>query len=76
MAEKRKPVLTLLLRKPGARPYKIELFSESQWQKGYTVKGKKLYRLRINGKWFGKKQEFYNLKNFTNMLEQSIEALL
>lgn len=76
MAEKRKPALTLLLRKPGkGEIYKIELFPESQWREP-TFKKKKLYRLRVNGRWFGKGHEYCTVGGFTKNLEQSIEALL
>ena len=76
MAEKRKPALTLLLRKPGkAEIYKIELFPESQWREP-TFKEKGLYRLRVNGRWLGKGHEYYTVEGFCKDLAQSIEALL
>jgi len=83
MAEKRKPALTLLLRKPGNlnKPYKIELFPCQLWEKPEEkTLGKQCpkaqFRLRVNGKWFGKGREYYSVKGFTKILEQSIEALL
>lgn len=77
MAEKRKPALTLLLRKPGKGDlYKIELFPESEWRESWTFNKRASYRLRVNGKWFGKGHEYYTIKGFTGILEQSIEALL
>ncbi len=47
MAEDRKSVVTILLRKSGKKTAKVELFPSKQW--GDI---KKRFRIRVNGKWF------------------------
>jgi hypothetical protein len=71
MAEKRKPDLIILLKKAGKKIGKVELFDAGLW--GY--KGPKRgvrYRLRVNGKWMGKK-EYYDLYDVRNMLWRSVK---
>jgi hypothetical protein len=70
MSEKRKPDITLLLKNEAKKTYKIELFSAEKF-KINLIRNAKRYRLRINGKWFGKKGKgaykdvytFYQIKN-------------
>lgn len=50
MADKRKPVYTILLRNEGKKKHNsIEIFSGKGWGKSH-----RLFRLRVNGKWHPK----------------------
>lgn len=57
MAEKRKPEFVMLLKKEGkTKSNKIEFFNADLW--GYQKRPRERldrYRLRVNGKWYGKK---------------------
>ncbi len=56
MAEKRKPAFIILLKFPGKKFTKIELFNAKAWGKS-----DRLFRLRVKGKWWpdGKFKLFY-----------------
>jgi len=73
MGEKRKPTLTLLLRKEGKnKSSKIEIYPASLWNyKKYGRSGAERYRLRVNGKWLknNKGEKVYFTKwEFRDML--------
>jgi hypothetical protein len=78
MADIRKPDLIMLLRFSGKRKaLKLELFRAQQWGHGGT---RKVYRLRMNGKWFqGKKdqerdyKDFYTFYEFRDLLWRSLK---
>lgn len=81
MAEKRKPRLTMLLRKRGKRKsIKIELFEAHLWPKLYAKfgsRGGQWFRIRINGRWFDTLNSdtlmFYTFYKFRDMLWRSIK---
>lgn len=55
MAEKRKPVYTMLLRKQGnTKAGKVEIYRASEFDSSYLFKRR--YRVRVNGKWWPKGQ--------------------
>lgn len=59
MSEKRKASAVIMLRYPGKRTWKVELFDAWKcWPKHYP-RGRYagLYRLRVNGKWFKRTYE-------------------
>lgn len=60
MSEKRKPVFTIIAYGSSKKKNKVELFLASEFRQ--IVKGPKwrLYRLRINGKWFCNKGDKYS----------------
>lgn len=64
MSEKRKPEITMLLRKQG-KANKIEIFKASLWTQEFS--GKR-YRLRVNGKWWPKGKPEYFTKTQTKEL--------
>lgn len=65
MAEKRKPVLTILLKNKGkTKSNKVELFHESQFSDDYMLNRSRRWRLRVNGRW-NDKQKKGNKKWFT-----------
>ena len=80
MAEKRKATFIFLLKKPSKnKNHKIELFDKSLFtdEVGYKHRAKQ-YRLRINGKWFDKKEnyegkKYFNKWEFRDLLWRSIE---
>lgn len=48
MAEKRKPVFIILLRSAGKKKFNsVEIFSGKDWGKS-----DRLFRIRVNGKWW------------------------
>lgn len=73
MSEKRKPVLTLLLRKEGKnKSSKVEIFPAELW--GYKKFGREVigrYRLRVSGKWLNDnkgKRVYFTKWEFRDML--------
>lgn len=76
MSDKRKAHLTILLRYNGkAKSNKLELFEATQFDdKASLSRGAKLYRLRVNGKWFDKRseQKFYTKWEIRDLLIKSI----
>lgn len=71
MSELRKPCYKMLLHKQGKEtPYKIEFFNANLFHHIPC----RMYRLRINGKWWpaGKKQFFYKTK-IMQLLSKSIQ---
>jgi len=79
MSEKRKPALTMLLRK-GDTTAKLEFFSQDLWPDHpfQHRTGQECYRIRANGKWFTSERhyEFFTVHEVCELLEQSIEKLL
>lgn len=68
MSEKRKPDLTIVLKKPGKRAHKLELFLASKFgQHPWMTSGSwgRRYRIRTNGKWFDKTEGYKGKKFFT-----------
>lgn len=59
MSEKRKPDAVIGIRWDG-RKAKIELFNRSQWEASY--RGRKEFRIRVKGKWFGARKRRYFTK--------------
>jgi len=75
MAEKRKPVYVFLLKKTSnGKTNKLEVFRSTDWG-GPEMRSKKLYRLRVNGKWFkapeGGRKYFYKTE-IMRLLSNSI----
>jgi len=55
MSEKRKPIYTIVLKKPGKPTNKVEVFRRSLWLKSEINKDGRAggyWRLRVNGKWW------------------------
>jgi len=72
MSEKRKPILTILLKKQGKPTNKIEVFSERCWpKKGYTRNG--YWRIRVNGAWWPKNE--FKLITKTQLKELMFKAI-
>ena len=64
MSEKRKPKITMLLKweaNGNKITNKVELFEAALWETEYQYSYRKLYRLRVNGKWHpkGTRKYFY-----------------
>lgn len=58
MAEKRKADYVFLLKSSGKKKFnKVEVFCAEQWEGN-----RKMYRLRINGKWLDKKKDYKGKK--------------
>jgi len=75
MGEKRKPALTMLLKKQGKKPNKVELFKASLFKdspsQGYNCKGR--YRLRLDGIWYPKGERvFMTIYEFRDLLWRSL----
>lgn len=68
MAEKRKPVFIILLRRSGKKKFNsVEIFSGKDWNKS-----DRLFRLRVNGKWFPEKKfELYYKSKIKEMVFRS-----
>lgn len=52
MGEKRKPVMTTLLKIRGKKTLKIELFRADSFNYGWCINTSSRYRLRVGGKWW------------------------
>jgi hypothetical protein len=55
MSDKRKPSLTILLKKPGKKLKKVEMFPGTLWPEAhYTIDNLSTirFRIRVNGKWW------------------------
>lgn len=64
MSEKRKPKITFMLKYEASgeeRRNKIELFDAAQWDDAKTYQYRKMFRMRVNGKWWpeGERKYFY-----------------
>lgn len=64
MSEKRKPEITMLLKwkaKGKIKNNKIELYDSALFEKGYNYNMRKMFRMRVNGKWWpeGERKYFY-----------------
>jgi hypothetical protein len=81
MADKRKPMLIILLRFQGKKMLKmkkakIELFDSNLWDDGhYRCKTGGRYRIRVNGKWFnkGKEMKYFTKTQVKNITFKSIK---
>ncbi len=75
MSDKRQPVITFVLKKPGKKNYKIELFNATLWSKHVKGSPEGRYRLRINGRWFryhtDEKYSFITRAEFWGKLEKT-----
>ena len=78
MAEKRKCRHKVVLHMRGkSKPIKIEIFGGSQWS-DVSLKDKKKFRFRINGKWYPFKVAgmcFYTKQEFRDILMLSMGPL-
>jgi hypothetical protein len=77
MSEKRKPKITILLKweaKDGSvKRNKVEIYEASLFVGDkYKSQYRKLYRLRINGKWLGESKRFYYQTDIRNLLWKNI----
>ena len=77
MSEKRKPKITFLLKweaKGEIKRNRIELFEASLFKGFERFEYRKLYRMRVNGKWFlgDKGQEFFYKTEIRDILWRSI----
>ena len=76
MGEKRKPEITMLLKKSGKnRSSKVELFKASLFKDatlgGYNCRGR--YRLRLDGVWFPKGERvFFTIYEFRDLLWRAL----
>jgi hypothetical protein len=69
MGEKRKPTLTILLKKSGKSSGKVEIYPASLW----GVHWRK-YRLKVNGKWYPPREKvFYYKTQIKEMFFQSLD---
>ncbi|WP_422451871.1 hypothetical protein [Endozoicomonas sp. ALC066] len=82
MSESRKPKVTLRVRFQGKKAVKIDLFPASEFPKsgalrpdgepitGTKAKTSRLFRMRVNGRWFpvGMKKVFYTRQQVMDML--------
>jgi len=84
MGEKRKPVMTFLLKIPGKRTHKVELFRATdfieRWRYGLHRDMAARYRVRSDGKWLGKKgkgnaKTFLTWYEFRDLLWSSMKNL-
>jgi len=76
MAEKRKPVLTVLLRYQGkVKSNKIELFRASDFDSPSGKNSDRLFRLRVNGKWWpsNEKQKFFYKSTVMHIINKSVK---
>ena len=81
MSEKRKADYIFLLKKPGKKTMKIELFRGKQWSKldpsaqiHHEYHNYNKFRIRLNGKWFGRdyeKMSFFYKFEFRDILFRS-----
>jgi hypothetical protein len=76
MAEKRKPVAIILLKRKSKessnwRTKKLEIYRAAEFTDEFFSSGRNtesLYRLRLDGKWFGgRKKRFYYKSDIRNM---------
>ena len=78
MAEKRRPTFVFLLKNYGnggkvTKTNKVECFPEKLFRK--DGKGDKMYRIRVNGKWWPKEERgsrFYYKTQIMQMIARSI----
>ena len=75
MAEKRKPEITILLKRRGKKLPKLELFKASLFKDsprpGCNCKGR--YRLRIDGAWYPEgEREFLTIYEFRDLLWRAL----
>lgn len=78
MADKRKPVFIFLLKKPGKKTLKVELFNKDQFTHSWV--GENRYRLRINGRWFRnekikKRYQFFTRYEIRDMMWRTIKKV-
>lgn len=80
MAEKRKPALVVMLRKPGKRARKAEIFHASLWPQHYRMQAgqtRSRYRLRADGKWFPPKEfRAYTVTQIAGLLRRSLREMI
>ena len=75
MAEKRKPVLTMLVRGSGVGSSdKVELYH----CRDFGMRGVDMYRIRFNGVWVpkGRKYEFYDIAGVMRVFGGSFKKLM
>lgn len=78
MSEKRKPKFIILLKKPGKKTAKLELFSAKDFNLSKQINKYGKYRLRFKGKWFGEKgknknKSIYSWYQITRIIYKSIK---
>lgn len=78
MGEKRNSDFIILLKKEGKKTCKVELFSARSFETSNrrNVTSHPHYRLRVNGKWFGKKgkgenKDVYSWRQIINLIYKS-----
>jgi hypothetical protein len=73
MAEKRRPTMSMLLKFQGKKSIKIEVFHGEAWEGigRSQVKGRQLWRVRVNGKWYGQNHGFMYWTDFGKLLMRS-----
>ncbi len=77
MSEKRKPTLIMLLRIPGKKTRKIEIFNASDFR--HKQFDAVRYRIRVNGKWYGekgKRKTLMSIWEFRDILWQSVKKMV
>lgn len=78
MSELRKPVLVFMLKRPGKKSWKCELFDASAFrQRPRDGKTARRYRVRVNGRWYGEKgkgkaKTYFTRWEFRDILWKSI----
>lgn len=78
MGERRRPIMTILLKKQGKKTNKVELFKATDFVTlgciGYNKNPENCYRLRVNGKWFPKGEKRFLWKSeIRNLLFRSLK---
>jgi hypothetical protein len=71
MAEKRRPTMSMLLRFQGKKSIKVEVYHGEAWGEVSRVKGRQLWRVRVNGRWFSKNRGFMYWTDFGRLLMSS-----
>lgn len=75
MGDTRKPIFTFLLKNPGKKPNKVELFKAQFFKCGSHLP--KSFRLRVNGKWYSTDRElkycFLNKWEIRDILWRSLK---
>ncbi len=61
----------MLLRFQGKKAVKVEVFHGEAWGEVSRVKGRQLWRVRVNGRWFKKNRGFMYWTDFSKMLMSS-----
>ena len=74
MGEKRKQVATILLKIPGKKTLKVEIFRAKDFRRPWATPGR-YYRCRSNGRWMKTKtRRFFTLSELSQALRKAMVA--